>query len=160
MAYEIKRFPYDGTVDADGHILEPADLWENYLEEKYRPRALRIQVDDVGYEYLEIDQTPSKRSRKGSLGLLGAMGEEDMRPRPDRRYSDNMPFGSCDPGETAAPHIISHVGEDCFMWASDYPHPDHPHTWVDDLTRYAEQLPASAREKVLGANVKRIYRLD
>ncbi len=378
MAYEIKRFPYDGTVDADGHILEPADLWETYLEKKYQPRALRIQVDDDGFEYLEIDQTPSKRSRKGSLGLLGAMGEADMRPRPDRRYSDNMPFGSCDPeerlalmaqenleycvlyptigllweveltdpelslaycraynrwiadfcrssggklvpiaqltlldvagsvaeleravkdgcrgawvnpfnhnrvihgsdlhdslfakcveldvpfaihptftphaaadgifdwpregrawgeaiwlrsivqqalisffslgtlerfpdlrlgvleagsgwigalldrldaysaslnikrpgateifrrqcfisgdpDETAAPHIISHVGEDCFMWASDYPHPDHPHTWVDDLTRYAEQLPVSAREKVLGGNVKRIYRLD
>ena len=63
MAYEIKRFPYDGTVDADGHILEPADLWENYLEDKYRERALRIRVDDDGYEYLEIDQTPSKRSR-------------------------------------------------------------------------------------------------
>ena len=68
MAYEIKKFPFDGTVDADGHILEPADLWENYLEEKYRPRALRIQVDDEGYEYLEIDQTPSKRSRKGFAG--------------------------------------------------------------------------------------------
>ena len=68
-------------------------------------------------------------------------------------------FISGDPDETAAPHIVSHVGEDCFMWASDYPHPDHPHTWVDDLTRYAEQLPDSARGKVLGGNVKRIYRL-
>ena len=34
MAYEIKRFPYPGTIDADGHILEPADLWENYLEDQ------------------------------------------------------------------------------------------------------------------------------
>jgi len=378
MAYEIKRFPFDGTVDADGHILEPPDLWENYLEEKFKPRALRIGVDDEGYEYLEIDQRPSMRSRKGSLGLLGAMGEADMRPRPDRRYADNMPFGSCDPGErldlmaqenleccllyptigllweveltdpelslaycraynrwiadfcrdsggrlvpiaqltlldvagsvveleravkdgckgawvnpfnhkrvihgatehdplfarcveldvplaihptftphgaadgifdwpregrawgeaiwlrsivqqalisffslgtlerfpelrlgvleagsgwigamldrldafseslninrtsatelfrrqcfisgdpdeTAAPHIIDHVGSECFMWATDYPHPDHPHTWVDDLTRYAETLTPAVREKVLGDNVKRIYRLE
>ena len=99
MAYEIKRFPYDGTVDADGHILEPPDLWEQYLEQKYVDRALRIGVDDDGYEYLEIDRTPSKRSRRGSLGLLGAMGSTDMRPRPDRRYADNMPFGSCDPAE-------------------------------------------------------------
>ncbi len=377
MAYEIKRFPFDGTVDADGHILEPADLWETYLEEKYKPRALRIGVDDEGYEYLEIDRTPSLRSRKGSLGLLGAMGEKDMRPRPDRRYSDNIPFGAGDPGErlelmaqenlehcllyptigllweveitdpelslaycraynrwiadfcrdsggklipiaqltlldvegsvaeleravkdgcrgawvnpfnhnrvihgspvhdplfakcveldvplaihptftphgaadgifdwpregrawgeaiwlrsivqqalisffslgtlerfpalrlgvleagsgwigamldrmdafseslniqrtpaselfrrqcfisgdpdeTAAPHIIDHVGAECFMWASDYPHPDHPHTWVDDLTRYAEVLAPDTRAKVLGGNVKRIYRL-
>lgn len=378
MAYEIKRFPYDGTIDADGHILEPADLWENYLEDKYKARALRIGVDDEGYEYLEINQVPSKRTRKGSLGLLGAMGAEDMRPGPDRRYSDNMPFGSSDPqerlelmvqenldctllyptigllwevelvdpelslaycraynrwiadfcrdsrgklvaiaqltlldvegsvaeleravkdgckgawvnpfnhnriihgdeahdslfqrcvdldvplaihptftphpaaagifdwprhgrgwaeaiwlraivqqalisffslgtlerfpdlrlgileagsgwigamldrmdafsqslnikrlpaaelfrrqcfisgdpDETIAPHIIEHVGADCFMWATDYPHPDHPHTWVDDLTLYAEKLSEEVRAKVLGENVKRIYRLD
>jgi len=377
MTYEIKRFPFDGTVDADGHILEPPDLWENYLEAKYRSRALRIRVDEDGFEYLEIDQQPSLRSRKGSLGLLGAMGEADMRPRADRRYADNMPFGSSDagerlelmaqenldycllyptigllweveltdpklslaycraynrwiadfcrdsqgklvpiaqltlldvegsvaeleravkdgckgawvnpfnhlriihgaaehdplfqkcveldvplaihptftphraadgifdwpregrawaeaiwlraivqqalisffslgtlerfpelrlgvletgsgwigalldrldafseslnihrssttelfrrqcfisgdPDETAAPHIIDQVGSDCFMWATDYPHPDHPHTWVDNLTRYAEELSPEVRAKVLGGNVKRIYRL-
>ena len=49
MAYEIKKFPYDGTVDADGHILEPMDLWENYLEDKYKDRALRIKVDNDGF---------------------------------------------------------------------------------------------------------------
>lgn len=377
MSYEIRKFPYDGTIDADGHILEPADLWENYLEDRYRERALRIRVDDEGYEYLEIDGQPSKRSRKGSLGLLGAMGEADMRPRPDRRYADNMPFGSCDPqerldlmrqenldccllyptigllweveltdaelslaycraynrwiadfcrdsggrlvpiaqltlldvegsareleravkdgckgawvnpfnhhrvihgspihdplfrkcceldvplaihptftphgaaegifdwpregrawgeaiwlrsivqqalisffslgtlerfpelrlgvleagsgwigalldrldafseslniprasatelfrrqcfisgdpDETAAPHVIDHVGAECFMWATDYPHPDHPHTWVDDLTRYADVLSPATRKLVLGDNVRKIYRL-
>ena len=377
MAYEIKRFPHAGTVDADGHILEPPDLWETYLEVAYRPRALRIGVDDEGYEYLEIDGQPSARSRHGSLGLLGAMGEEDLRPSPDRRYADNMPYGACnaadrlalmdrenleasvlyptlgllweveltdpelslaycraynrwiadfcrgsgdrlvpiaqltlldpagsaaeleravkdgckgawvnpfshrrvihghsdhdalfakcveldvplaihptftphgaadgifdwpregrpwaeaiwlrsivqqalisffslgtlerfptlrlgvleagsgwigamldrldafsaslnlrgpsatelfrrqcfisgDPDETSAPHVIEHVGADCFMWATDYPHPDHPHTWVDDLTRYVEPLSPATRAKVLGANVKRIYRI-
>ena len=30
-SYEIRRFPHPGTIDADGHILEPPDLWENYL---------------------------------------------------------------------------------------------------------------------------------
>ena len=96
MAYEIKRFPYAGTIDADGHVLEPPDLWENYLEAKYRDRALRIRVDDDGFEYLEINGQPSARSNKGSLGMLGAMGEDDMRPRAERRYADNMPFGSND----------------------------------------------------------------
>jgi predicted TIM-barrel fold metal-dependent hydrolase len=96
MAYEIKRFPYDGTIDADGHILEPPDLWENYLEAKYQPRALRIRLDEGGFEYLEIDGKPSQRSRRGSLGLLGAMGEEDMTPRADRRYAENFPYGASD----------------------------------------------------------------
>ena len=96
MTYEIKRFPHDGTVDADGHVLEPADLWEQYLPDRYKDRALRIGVDDDGFEYLEIGGVPSKRSRRGSLGLLGAMGDEDQRPRPDRRYATSMPFGACD----------------------------------------------------------------
>ncbi len=46
MPYEIVRFPYSGTIDADGHILEPATLWEDYLEEQYKSRAIRIGVDD------------------------------------------------------------------------------------------------------------------
>ncbi len=380
MAYEIKRFPHDGTIDADGHILEPPDLWQTYLPERLKSRALRIDVDDDGYEFLMIDNTPSARSRRGSLGLLGAMGDEDQRPRPDRRYADNMPFGACDPterlslldqenldatllyptlgllweceltdpelslayataynrwiadfcrdsggrlvpiamltlldpegsaaeleravrdgckgawvnpfnhhrvlhgderhdvlfqqcvaldvplaihptftphdkpaagifdwpreglvwssmmwlraivqqafvsfialdtferfpslrlgileagsgwigamldrldavqhamhqradrpsateyfqrqcfvsgdpDETVAPYTIDKVGSHCFMWATDYPHPDHPHTWVDDLTAFADVLSPETRAKVLGDNVRRIYRL-
>ena len=45
MSYEVVRFPYDGTIDADGHILEPAWLWEEYLEERFRPRAMRVRTD-------------------------------------------------------------------------------------------------------------------
>nr|ADN68492.1 SorR [Sorangium cellulosum] len=380
MAYQIKKFPYSGAIDADGHVLEPADLWENYLEQKYKPRALRIKVGSDGYEYLDVDGRPATRVEKGSLGILGAMGSDDMRPRPDRRYADSRPFGSADPkerlellkqenldavllyptlsimweadvrdpelalaysraynrwiadfcrnsggrlvpiaqltlldpegsaaeleravrdgckgawvtcfnhrrvlhgdprhdalfakcceldvpiaihptltphdtaagifdwpehrrhwgeqlwlrsivqqalisffslgtfdrfpklrlgvlesgagwigamldrldaftesfkfrgkalsateyfrrqcfvsgdpDETAAPHTIDHIGADCFIWATDYPHPDHPHTWVDDLKRFASVLSPATRAKVLGGNVKRIYRLD
>ena len=380
MGYEIKRFPHPGTIDADGHVLEPPNLWQEYLPQHLRERALRIEVDDDGYEFLMIDNRPSARSRRGSLGLLGAMGDEDQKPRPDRRYADNMPYGSCDatqrldlldrenleasllyptlgllweceltdpelslaycsaynrwiadfcrnsggrlvpiaqltlldpegsakeltraardgckgawinpfnhnktlhgdpahdaifracvdadlplaihptftphdkpadgifdwprqatvwagmlwlrsivqqafvsfialdtldrfpqlklgileagsgwvgsmldrldavqsslkqrsdkpsateyfarqcfvsgdPDETVAPYTIDKVGSHCFMWATDYPHPDHPHTWVDDLTRYAEVLTPSTRAQVLGGNVRRIYNL-
>jgi predicted TIM-barrel fold metal-dependent hydrolase len=99
MAYEHVRFPYPGTTDADGHVLEPATLWEDYLEASYRDRAMRIRVDDKGFEYLEIDGRPSERNSNGSLGLLGAMGEPEAWPSPDRRYMDSMPFGSGDAKE-------------------------------------------------------------
>lgn len=382
MAYEIVRFPIDGANDADGHVLEPAWLWEEYLEDAYKPRAMRIKRDDDGLEYLEIDGKASARTNKGSLGLMGAMGQDDARPGPDRLYMDHVPFGAMDPGErlelldqenlgktvlyptigllwecevtdpeitlaymraynrwiadfcrdsggrltpiahlslldpegsaaeleravddgckggfvcpfthaqkahghadhdvlwqkaaqlgvpmaihptfepewavpvrfkglgreaaffynvmlrqgmqqallsffalgtfdripdlklgvlesgsgwvgafldrmdaifetmmrravplkgrpseyfrrqcfisgdpdeTAAPHIIDHVGDDLFMWATDYPHPDHPHTWVHALTSFVEPLSPETREKVLGGNVARIYALD
>jgi hypothetical protein len=32
---------HDGAVDADGHILEPPDLWETYIDPQFRDRALR-----------------------------------------------------------------------------------------------------------------------
>ena len=43
--HEVHRIGHDGAVDADGHILEPPDLWDEYLEAKYKNRALRIRVD-------------------------------------------------------------------------------------------------------------------
>ena len=30
------------VVDADGHVLEPADMYTNYIDPQYRDRALRI----------------------------------------------------------------------------------------------------------------------
>ena len=94
MAYDILRFPFDGTIDADGHVLEPADLWETYLEEKYRSRAIRIRVGNDGFEFLELDGKPAERTRPGSLGMLGAMGEDAAQLSPDRKYSDNIPYGA------------------------------------------------------------------
>jgi len=32
------------TVDGDGHVIEPADLWLRYIEPEYRDRALQIKV--------------------------------------------------------------------------------------------------------------------
>ncbi len=29
-------FPYSGAIDADGHILEPPDIWEKYIDPQYR----------------------------------------------------------------------------------------------------------------------------
>src|SRR5258705_19433 len=281
MPYEIIRFPYDGTLDADGHVLEPDWLWSEYLEERYRDRALRIRTDAEGLEYLELDGRASERTTKGVLGLLGAMGDLEVKRGPDRRYMDHIPFGggdakqrialldqehlekavlyptigllwecelddpvltlayqraynrwiadfcrdsggrlvpiaqlslldpagaaaeleravrdgcrwigafldrmdavaetvsgrgarfglrpselfrrqcfiSGDPDETAAPLILDHVGADCFLWATDYPHPDHPPAWARALERFVAPLAPVTRDKLLGENVRRL----
>jgi uncharacterized protein len=62
------------VIDADGHILEPPDLWEKYLEPKYRDRAMRIRVGGDGYEFLEIDRRRAQMTQPGLLGSLGGMG--------------------------------------------------------------------------------------
>jgi uncharacterized protein len=87
---------YPGAIDADGHILEPPDLWEQYLEPQYRDRALRLRKDDSGLEYLEINGAPSRLTRKGFPGMLGGMGKtlDDIKPAPERTYVGRAPFGS------------------------------------------------------------------
>jgi predicted TIM-barrel fold metal-dependent hydrolase len=100
--YEIKPFPHDGTIDADGHLLEPDNLWATYLEAKYSKRSMGIRVDDDGLEYLQIDGRPSERTVKGVISLMGAMGEDDPRPSRERRYMDSIPYGAGDPNERLA----------------------------------------------------------
>ena len=93
---------FEHAVDADGHILEPPDLWETYLEPQYRDRALRIVLDENGLEELEIGGKQSKLSRRGFPSTLGAMGDADLRAMqldPTRTYVGEAPYGSMDPAE-------------------------------------------------------------
>ena len=76
---------------------------------------------------------------------------------PPSTYFRRQCFISGDPDEASAPLIMEQVGADRFMWATDYPHPDHPGTWVDSLVRLVEPLSHDARRRVLGANVNEIY---
>ena len=101
----MHRLSLEGAVDADGHILEPPDLWERYLEPGFRERALRIRTDAEGLEYLEIGGRPSQLSNRGFPGTLGRMGErraEEMRPSPERTYLRGAAFGSMDAAERLA----------------------------------------------------------
>jgi len=68
-------------------------------------------------------------------------------------------FISGDPDETAAPLLFDHVGAHLFMWATDYPHPDHPPRWAHALSAQVGALSDETRAAYLGGNVRRIYKL-
>lgn len=100
--HETHRIAESGAVDADGHILEPPTLWEEYIDPPYRDRALRFRVDENGLEELEIDGRRSQMSRRGFPATLGAMGAPDladMQKNPERTYLGESPFGAMDPAE-------------------------------------------------------------
>ena len=59
----------------------------------------RICLDENRLEYLQIDGRPSERTVKGVISLMGAMGEDDPRPGPERRYMESIPYGAGDPNE-------------------------------------------------------------
>ena len=100
--HDTERLSFDGAVDADGHILEPPDLWDTYIEPKYRDRALRIVRDENDLEELEIGgerveaepaRLPVDARRDGDPDL------RSMQLDPERTYLGEAPFGSMDPDE-------------------------------------------------------------
>ena len=96
------RIEHEGAVDADGHILEPPTLWEDYIDPQYRDKALRFRLDEHGLEELEIGGERSQMSRRGFPATLGAMGAPDLaaiQKDPARTYLDEAPYGSMDPNE-------------------------------------------------------------
>ena len=66
-------------IDVDGHIAEPQDLWQTYIEPQYRDRTLQILKDSDGLEYLSIDGMASWFGRGGTLGALCAIGQDVTR---------------------------------------------------------------------------------
>jgi len=86
------------SVDADGHILEPADTWIKYIDPQYRDRAIRIDHDDKGWEVLMFDNKPAEVVR-GTLGALGGVGmdAEALLTPGKRTYVEGCPPGSYDP---------------------------------------------------------------
>ena len=103
---ELPKLPslnVSGAVDADGHILEAPDLWECYLEPRYRDVAIRIKKDQDGLEYLEVNGKPAKMARRGYPSGLGVMdkigGFEYERTPTGSGYIDNASFGSMDAKE-------------------------------------------------------------
>ena len=116
--------------------------------------TLRLGVLESGMGWVGsfLDRADAVFDTISSRGLT-------LSAKPSELFSRQC-FVSGDPDETAAPYLMDHVGNHTFMWATDYPHPDHPGTWVDALTAQVASLSASTRAAFLGDNVRRIYRLD
>jgi predicted TIM-barrel fold metal-dependent hydrolase len=45
------------TIDADGHVTEPPDLWENYIDPAFRDQAPHFVTDPDGAERILVEDT-------------------------------------------------------------------------------------------------------
>lgn len=88
------------VIDCDSHVMEPADLWEHYLEPRFRDRAIKV-VDVDGTDQLVADGHVILPM--GLAGLGGANIEPRSRLRTDRslRYVDGCPPASFEPADRA-----------------------------------------------------------
>ena len=85
-----------GAVDCDGHVLEPIEALKDYLDPEFRDRAIRLEVGDDGLEYFWWNNKISRLCSGGFAGVLGAMGDPDIVPAPDRTYARGCPPASYD----------------------------------------------------------------
>src|SRR5258707_6610185 len=73
MGRELLMSGAYNVVDADGHVLEPLDLWDQYMDPKYRDRAPRLIKDTDGKERLVIEEQVLGSAQAG-LGGAGGVG--------------------------------------------------------------------------------------
>lgn len=98
---QFHKLKYPGAVDADGHMMEPVDLWEKYTEAKYKPIAVRMRRDEKEGDYLEIQGRPSKIARHGvfTQSVMGRVSREKGELFSTRPYGEDFPLGSMDARE-------------------------------------------------------------
>ena len=99
--HDTKRLSFAGAVDADGHILEPPDLWETYLEPKYRDRALaarsrRERARGARDRRRPVEDEPAWASRRRSARWAIPTSAR-CSSIPTAPTSREAPFGSMDP---------------------------------------------------------------
>ena len=79
-------------IDADGHILEPLDIWDQYIDPAFRDRAPKVVLDDNGKERLLIEGKVYGNPK--GLGRLGAVGARDGSVDDSKMtYKDGKPGG-------------------------------------------------------------------
>ena len=79
-----------------------------------------------------------------------------MKRRPSETFKQQC-WISCDPDEKTVPAIIDLVGDDRFVWASDYPHQEAKPTTMSDLYEMGTHLSPRARKNVFGATAAQLY---
>ena len=81
------------AIDADGHVLEPLDLWDKYIDPPFRERAPRLVIDKDGKERL-ASRSKILGSRAGSAASAasapGRARSSSTRPEVRRRQAGRL----------------------------------------------------------------------
>src|ERR1700751_5659662 len=80
------------VIDADGHILEPLDLWDKYIDPEFRERRPRHVIDENGKERLNVEGKLLGNPR--GIGSLGSVGvRQGIVKANTLKYAEGRPGG-------------------------------------------------------------------
>jgi predicted TIM-barrel fold metal-dependent hydrolase len=93
---EVNPMEYN-VIDADGHILEPPNLWEEYMDPKYREGCPKLVTLADGHEVLRIEYNDavdlSRGKQRINFGAVGAFGAREGKASPKAPYLDGRAGG-------------------------------------------------------------------
>jgi hypothetical protein len=82
---------YNNVIDADGHILEPLDLWDKYIDPAFRERRPRFVIDENGKERLKVEGKLLGNPRGINLKLYLGTRASTPPGSPGDRIGDDLP---------------------------------------------------------------------
>jgi predicted TIM-barrel fold metal-dependent hydrolase len=146
------------VIDADGHVLEPPDVWERYVEPAYRSRAIRVRRGADGRDALEIDGRPARLTTPEMLGGLGGMGKsvaELAAACVAGRYAESAPAAATD----AAARLALLDGDGIakallypslgLQWEAEVPDAAYALAHARAYNRWIEEFCAGSRGRLL-----------
>ena len=79
--------------------------------------------------------------------------------RPSEYLAAGRLFVSCESNEKALPHVLSELGDDFLVYASDYAHYDCLYPESVRTLQERSDVSEKSKEKLLGNNAARLYGL-
>src|ERR1700747_3082809 len=83
------------AIDADGHILEPFSLWDDYMDPRFRGQGPRLVIDDNGKERMLVEGKLLGNPR--GIGSLGSVGTRQGEVIPGSLKYEEGKKGGFDP---------------------------------------------------------------
>src|SRR4029077_21199956 len=85
--------PVYNVIDADGNILEPLDLWDNYIDPAFRGRAPRIVKGENGKERLVIEEQAVGDGQRSIGRIAAVVARQGVVEADTMAYKDGKPGG-------------------------------------------------------------------
>jgi len=145
-----------GYISADGHVVEPADLWTTRMNKRFRDRAPRIDSRPDNDYYLIDGLTPFP------VGLEGEMMKDKIAGRIEtmmgRRHGDTRP-GAWDPQARLADQDLDHLRAEAIYPGAfglqffAAPDPEYQRECLRVYNDWISEFCAVAPERFLGAGL-------
>ena len=140
------------VVDADGHILEPLDLWDRYIDPEFRERRPRFVIDGGGWIVPWLDRMDRHFDDQG-------FNDSGLKTRPSELFQRNC-WISFEPVEGALDVLADYIGPTKILWATDYPHADGFFPGAPALIAKRTALSEATKHGILAGGAMRFYGLS